>query len=505
MARLNTHLSATPQQTRSSTVDSLYRDPSVAPRHASNARGSTYSVMSPSQSSDKENMASSSREITPQPAKRRGLSSASGRIPTPDTGSTIGSANNKRRRTGDYSMNDASEVYEDGEGDAEEDADQEARAVQEATHPEEEDVQSQLYNPNQDPEKRRQVRYQLRDNHRQLEENRDELIKSNNSGLYDLIVRNNTTFGKVRQTADATVDSRFLVSATDLASKKLQNSLHGSGGAGIDLDQFVSKCIYFMKSGGYRHGEEDAPAIAVADDEEEDTGDGLDWALFGRQACFPSNKRPPVSSFLLGPLSVQKRVRTTQRRATQKRAPVGPATRPQEVREGDITQSENSNLTHLVKGIKSKLEEHMNAGMAGVESEMDQLSEQEEWTGEDQNAACKRFRLAMTADGEAAVRLFDFAINPHDFGQTIENLFYVSFLVREGNAQIVKDQDGLPLLLPAAPRGISEQRDQGAQKHQAVFSIDYSTWQMFIEAYNIKEPLIPHRVQEEENGGARWY
>jgi hypothetical protein len=258
-------------------------------------------------------------------------------------------------------------------------------------------------------------------------------------------VKNNTIFGKVRQTAEAAVDSRFLVNATDLASRKLQNSLHGSGGAGVDLDQFVSKCIYFMKSGGYRHGEEDAPTIAVADDEEEDIGDGLDWALFGRQACFPSNKRPPVSSFLLGPLSVQKRVRTTQRRATQRRAPVGPATRPQEVNQGDITQSENSNLTHLVKGIKSKLEDHLRIGAEGVEDELNQYPENDV-TEEDQTVAFRRFRVAMTPDEEPAVNLFDFAINPHDFGQTIENLFYISFLVREGNAQVVKDEHGLPLL-----------------------------------------------------------
>lgn len=241
------------------------------------------------------------------------------------------------------------------------------------------------------------------------------------------------------------MDSRFLVTATELANTKLQKSLHGSGGAGIDLDQFVSKCIYFMKSGGYRHGGEDAPAVAVADDEEEDTGDGLDWALFGRQACFPSNKRPPVSSFLLGPLSVQKRIRTTQRRATQRRAPVGPATRPQEVKEGDITQSENSNLTHLVKGIKSKLEEHLEAAAEAASDELEQLDE-DEVTAEDQSAAFARHRVAMTPAGEPAVHLFDFAINPSDFGQTVENLFYISFLVREGNAEIVKDDDGLPLL-----------------------------------------------------------
>ena len=163
MARLNTHLSATPQQTRSSTVDSLYRDPSVAPRHASNARDSTYSVMSPSQSSDKENMESQSRENTPQPAKRKGLSNASGRIPTPDTGSTTGGAGNKRRRTGNYNMNGASETHEDEE----EDQEQQREATSQPE--EEEDSQSKLYNPNQDPEKRRQVRYQLRDHHRQLE------------------------------------------------------------------------------------------------------------------------------------------------------------------------------------------------------------------------------------------------------------------------------------------------------------------------------------------------
>ena len=119
-----------------------------------------------------------SREGTPQPAKRKGLGSASGRIPTPDTGSTTDTGN-KRRRTGDYDMNGASEIHEDEDEEEEEEeeeeegdeaAEQQARRRQATTQPEEEeDSQSKLYNPNQDPEKRREVRYQLRDNHRQLE------------------------------------------------------------------------------------------------------------------------------------------------------------------------------------------------------------------------------------------------------------------------------------------------------------------------------------------------
>lgn len=263
--------------------------------------------------------------------------------------------------------------------------------------------------------------------------------------LLDALMTQNSLFGKVRQTADAAIDSRFLVNASELAGKKLNNSLQGNAGIGIDLDQFVSKCIYFMKSGGYVAGEEDAPTLQVGDDED-DNADGLDWAFLGRQACFPGNKRPPTTSFLLGPLSVQKKVRATQRKARSQRQPVGPATRPQEIKEGDIQQSENSNLSNLVKGIRIQLQKHLEHGISGIEDELSQIDE-EDLDEESEAAAMRRFRMAQAPETEeAAVGLLDFAINPHDFGQTVENLFYISFLVREGNAKVIKDEDGLPLL-----------------------------------------------------------
>lgn len=275
-------------------------------------------------------------------------------------------------------------------------------------------------------------------------DNRNDFIQSRNSGLLDILKTQNSLFGKVRQTADATVDSRFLVNASDLAGKKLNNSL-GNSAAGIDLDQFVSKCIYFMKSGGHVAGEEDAPVVPVSDDDDNEDPDGLNWALLGRQACFPCNKRPPTSSFLLGPLSVQKRVRATQRKARSQRQPVGPATRPQEITQADTHQSENNNLTNLVKGIRTRLEQHINQNMDRVEEELGAIPE-DEYTDEDQAVALRRHRMALTEQSEPAVSLLDFAIHPTDFGQTVENLFYISFLVREGNAKIVKDEAGLPLL-----------------------------------------------------------
>lgn len=278
-----------------------------------------------------------------------------------------------------------------------------------------------------------------------LLDRRDEIVKPN-SMLLDALRTQNNLFGKVRQTADAAIDSRFLVNASELAGKKLNNSLQGNAGVAIDLDQFVSKCIYFMKSGGYVAGDQDAPALPVGDDED-DNADGLDWGFLGRQACFPCNKRPPTTGFLLGPLSVQKKVRATQRRARSQRQPIGPATRPQEIKEGDIQQSENSNLSNLVKGIRSQLQKHLTNGISGIEEELSQLGDEEDIDEESQFAAFRRFRMAQDpTTEEPAVGLLDFAINPRDFGQTVENLFYISFLVREGNAKVVKDDDGLPLL-----------------------------------------------------------
>ncbi|KAF2270188.1 hypothetical protein CC78DRAFT_194720 [Lojkania enalia] len=321
--------------------------------------------------------------------------------------------------------------------------------------------------------------------------------------------------GKVKQTADAALDSRVMVLASDLAGKKLSNSLHGNTGVGLDLDQFVSKCIFFMRSGGSQTDDQRARSLTQEryrgqaalqeDDEDDDTGDGLDWTVLGGQACFPCNRRPPVSSFLLGPLSVQKRARTTQvRRAKSQRQPVGPATRPQELQQSDLKQSENSNLTHLVKGIKAKLEQHIRDGEERVVAELEEIEGNPD--EEDTKAACRRHRVYPSCENELCVSLFDFVVNPNSFGQTVENLFYVSFLIREGNAMVTEDNHGLPLLVPSAPRSLQEQRQQNVQKHQAIFSIDYQIWKTLIEAFDIREPLIPHRMPEETNVSANgWY
>lgn len=171
MARLNTRTSATPlHTTRSSTVDSLYRDPSVEPasRQDRSARNTTYSVISPAQSgvSDKENERPTTRLNSPtRTTKGKGLRTTSPRIPTPDSGP--GHHGSKRRRTGDYAMRDSS-IYEDGDSGSEDNQD-DAQLSSESQDESEEDEELKFYNPNQDADVRRQLRARMRDHQRTVD------------------------------------------------------------------------------------------------------------------------------------------------------------------------------------------------------------------------------------------------------------------------------------------------------------------------------------------------
>jgi len=44
------------------------------------------------------------------------------------------------------------------------------------------------------------------------------------------------------------------------------------------------------------------------------------------------------------------------------------------------------------------------------------------------------------------VNLFRFVINPNDFAQSVENLFYLSFLIRDGECALEIEEDGEPVI-----------------------------------------------------------
>lgn len=357
-----------------------------------------------------------------------------------------------------------------------------------------------FFGQRQKEEERREIKLKSRLLEREFNENKDDYLKSGSEGLVRTITEANKIFEGVRQTADATTDSRLMVSLSDITHKKASRLIAGDGAVGIDVDEFVSKCIAYMRMNtSSRNMTSTQRQRRNEDEDSDDDTEVLDWARLGRYACFPFNVRPAVPSFLLGPLSLQKRVRTmTQRRARQ-RGDDREEVAPQALRHEDLARGEANTVKHVCSQIKARLLSHCAQAEEAVHAMFP--DDGAEPTPKELREALAKHRIANTG----GVNLFDFVVNPHSFGQTVENLFHVSFLIKEGEVGIEMDDNDMPTLAVNS-EPVEQARKRKSTRHQAVFGIDFGTWRELVQAFDIKEPLIPHRTEERTQVQANgWY
>lgn len=98
-------------------------------------------------------------------------------------------------------------------------------------------------------------------------------------------------------------------------------------------------------------------------------------------------------------------------------------------------------------------------------------------------------------DPTTPISYFEFIIDPNSFSRTVENMFHMSFLIRDGLARMYLDDDKLPCIAP-----VEEEETEGAasnNRNQCVTSISIKTWKEFIDVFEIKEALIPPLTQTE--------
>jgi hypothetical protein len=92
------------------------------------------------------------------------------------------------------------------------------------------------------------------------------------------------------------------------------------------------------------------------------------------------------------------------------------------------------------------------------------------------------------------INFFKFVINADDFGQTVENVFYTSFLIKDGKVGIHVEEDGEVIIseLQRVEQVQEKYRLMGAEKttphvadedgdlprNQAIIEIDMATWEV---------------------------
>ncbi|NXX70766.1 EID3 inhibitor, partial [Spizella passerina] len=74
------------------------------------------------------------------------------------------------------------------------------------------------------------------------------------------------------------------------------------------------------------------------------------------------------------------------------------------------------------------------------------------------------------------ISFFDFVIDPNSFARTVENMFHVSFLARDGLAQIKLDEDEMPIIEPVKLSQGGEEDSRAAARNQVVISLDQKEW-----------------------------
>lgn len=124
---------------------------------------------------------------------------------------------------------------------------------------------------------------------------------------------------------------------------------------------------------------------------------------------------------------------------------------------------------------------------------VDKVEKQEDGIEETVHYILKTLISAWKKNDRKPICYFKLVVNPESFGRTVENIFHVSFLVKDGLVDISCDENEFPVIEPISNAVAEKRKKTAPEKNQIIMSINMEEWQELIEAFQITTPMIKPR------------
>lgn len=245
-------------------------------------------------------------------------------------------------------------------------------------------------------------------------------------------------------------DSEAFFDVSTFVALNARNVELEDGGVSLDRRLFLSRLHAYLDE---HHVDDDMEDREDVDDREQP----LNWSRLGALYLQVSDKAVTTDS-LNGPLLTERVVRAVPQRSVDDTGGQQAIT-AREMQASEVSNDTEKNTAHMVRLVFD------------------------------------RFRSVDTPpEGVNFVRFF---VNPHSFTQLVENLFYTSFLIKDGKMKLYMHNGEPTIRMVRSDEALAVHDLHSVTKHH-IARLDMATWQACIDKYGITEPFLGHRDESED-------
>ncbi|KFQ26996.1 Non-structural maintenance of chromosomes element 4 A, partial [Mesitornis unicolor] len=263
-------------------------------------------------------------------------------------------------------------------------------------------------------------------------ENREDMLSSKSNTLTKALEEANKLFSGVSCAREAALDAQFLVLASNLGKEKA-NELHSEMTA-FDSLAFAEDLLTFMGINRVEVEENDSDSESISAGYLPSNA----WHKLGEETE-KYFRRAPSFHYMLGSFKSEPPV-PRQRIERQKKATGGEQKRAMPAQLKKMEESQEEATEKEVERILGILQTH------------------------------------YKNDPDTPISFFDLVIDPNSFARTVENIFHVSFIIRDGLASIKLDDDKLPIIEPSKDSKAKESDFSAGARNQVVISLSHQEW-----------------------------